>query len=168
MTITPQDLLGDAFTRIRDDVHGVVAGLSGDQLSWRPDGHGNSIAWLVWHLTRIQDDHVAGVAGVEQVWTSEGWAERFGLPFAVGSTGYGHSSDDVSAVNADADGLLGYHDAVHAYTARYLSELDGGDLDHVVDDRWDPPVTLAVRLVSVVGDDFQHVGQAGYVRGLLP
>jgi hypothetical protein len=167
MTITPQVVLDDAFTRIRDNVHGVVAGLSVDQLSWRPDGHGNSIAWLVWHLTRIQDDHVAGVAGSEQVWMSEGWAERFALPFDAGSTGYGHSGDDVSAVNVDGDLLVGYHDAAHARTAGYLSEIDGGDLDRVVDDRWDPPVTLAVRLVSVVGDDFQHVGQAAYVRGLL-
>lgn len=167
MTVTPTDLLADAFTRIRDDVHGVVADLSPEELSSRPDGHGNSIAWLVWHLTRIQDDHVAGAAGIEQVWTAAGWVERFGLRFPAEATGYGHSSDDVSAVKVNTGRLLSYHDAVHAQTAQYLSTLDGDDLDRVVDDRWDPPVTLAVRLVSVVGDDFQHVGQAAYVRGLL-
>ena len=167
MTVTPADLLADAFARIRDNVHGAVDDLSPEELSSRPDGHGNSIAWLVWHLTRIQDDHIAGVAGIEQVWTAGGWVERFGLPFDAGDTGYGHTSDDVAAVQADPDRLLSYHDAVHAQTSQYLSTIDADDLDRVVDDRWDPPVTLSVRLVSVVGDDLQHVGQAAYVRGLL-
>ncbi len=167
MTVTPTDLLADAFTRIRDNVHSVVADLSPEELSSRPDGHGNSIAWLVWHLTRIQDDHVAGAAGVEQVWTAAGWVERFGLRFHAEATGYGHNSEDVSAVKVNTGRLLSYHDAVHGQTAQYLSTVDGDDLDRVVDDRWDPPVTLAVRLVSVVGDDLQHVGQAAYVRGLL-
>ena len=57
-------------------------GLSDDDLAWRPDPEANSIAWLVWHLTRIEDDHVAGVAGTTQVWDDDGWADRFGLPFA--------------------------------------------------------------------------------------
>ncbi len=167
MTVTSADLLADAFARIRDNVHAVVADLSPDELSSRPSGHGNSIAWLVWHLTRIQDDHIADVAGIEQAWTARGWVERFELPFEAGATGHGHSSDDVSAVKTNSGRLLSYHDAVHAQTTDYLSALDGDDLHRVVDDRWDPPVTLAVRLVSVVGDDLQHVGQAAYVRGLL-
>lgn len=167
MTVTPADLFSDAFARIRDNVHQAVADLSPEELASRPDGRGNPIAWLVWHLTRIQDDHVAGVAGIEQLWTAEGWVERFGLPFAPGATGYGHSSDDVSAVKIDGARLAAYHDAVHAQTARYLSTLEGDNLDRVVDDRWDPPVTLAVRLVSVVDDNVQHAGQAAYVRGLL-
>ena len=49
----------------------------------------------------------------------------------------------------------------------YLATLDDDDLDRVVDTRWDPPVTVGVRLVSVIADDLQHVGQAAYVRGLL-
>ncbi len=47
------------------------------------------------------------------------------------------------------------------------SGLQPADLDVVVDERWDPPVTLGVRLVSVVNEVNQHVGQAAYVRGLL-
>lgn len=101
------------------------------------------------------------------MWTAGGWFEQFGLPFDARDNGFGHSGDEVAAVKVDPGPLLSYHDAVRAQTARYLSTLGGDDLDRVVDDYWDPPVTLAARLVSVVGDDFQHAGQAAYVRGLL-
>jgi hypothetical protein len=161
------DVLRDVFGRVAADVHGAVEGLDGEQLGYRVDGSANSIAWLVWHLVRVQDDHVADVAGTDQVWTSEGWAERFGLPFPVGSIGYGHSSDEVGAVRAEAELLLGYHDAVHARTLRYLDTITDAELDRVIDTRWDPPVTLGVRLVSVADDDIQHAGQAAFVRGVL-
>ena len=165
--MTVAELLRDLFGRVSTDVHGAVEGLDTDALTHRVNGTANSIAWLVWHLTRVQDDHVADVAGVEQAWTAEGWAGRFDLTLLAGSTGYGHSSDDVAAVRADAALLLGYFDAVHARTLRYLDGLTEADLDRVVDERWDPPVTLGVRLVSVADDDIQHAGQAAFVRGVV-
>ncbi|MFC4855369.1 mycothiol transferase [Actinophytocola glycyrrhizae] len=164
--MTSADLLTDAFGRISEVVHGAVDGLTEDQLTHRPEPSANSIAWLVWHLTRIQDDHVAQAAGAEQTWPA--WAERFGLPFRLGDTGYGHDAEAVAKVRVPADLLLGYHDATCARTVEYVSGIADGDLGRVVDERWDPPVTLGVRLVSVVSDDLQHAGQAAYVRGLLP
>ena len=160
-------VLADAFTRVRELVPAVVGGLDEDDLAWRPDPDANSIAWLVWHLTRIADDHVADVAGTEQVWTSDGWYERFGLPFPADAHGYGHSSADVAAVRVPADLLAGYHDAVAEAVLAYVGTLTPPDLDRVVDERWDPPVTLGVRLVSVLNDGGQHLGQAAYVRGLI-
>ncbi len=161
-------LLVDHFGRIRDLAHEVVDGLSRDQLAYRVDNEANSIAWLVWHLTRIQDDHIADAAASEQVWTGEGWADRFQLPFDTSATGYGQSSEDVAAVQVRSGDLLtGYHDAVHDRTVDYLRGLRADDLDRVVDDSWDPPVSLGARLVSVVGDGLQHLGQAALVRGVL-
>jgi hypothetical protein len=165
--MTPAQLLTDAFERIADGVPGVVEGLDEDQLTWRPGPDANHIAWLVWHLTRIQDDHVADVAGLEQVWTAQGFYDRFGLPFEPGDTGYGHTSEQVAQVRAPAELLTAYLTAVHEQTTAYLAGVTADDLDRVVDTRWDPPVTLGVRLVSVVDDDSQHLGQAAYVRGLL-
>jgi uncharacterized damage-inducible protein DinB len=160
-------ILTDGFGRVRESVHAAVAGLSSEQLALRLAPDANSIAWLIWHLTRVQDDHVSEVAGVEQVWTSQGWVERFGLPFGPRATGYGHRSSDVAALQVEKPDLLtGYHDAVHDQTVRYLSTLTDSDLDRIVDERWDPPVTLAVRLVSVIDDDAQHVGQAAFIRGI--
>lgn len=161
------DLLHDALGRVREQMPDLVAGLSVDDLAWRPDPEANSIAWLVWHLTRIEDDHVAGVAGEEQAWTAEGWADRFGLPFTTGEHGYGMSSADVGRVRVSGDLLAGYYDAVAARSAAYVITLEPDDLDRVVDEQWDPPVTLGVRLVSVVNEVNAHLGQAQYVRGLL-
>jgi hypothetical protein len=161
------ELMTDALGRVRDLVHSTVEGLGDDDLAWRPDPAANSVAWLVWHLTRIEDDHVADVAGAPQAWTDDGWADRFGLPFPVGDHGYGHTSEQVGQVRASADLLAGYHDAVFRRTADFLAEVTPAGLDAVVDERWNPPVTLGVRLVSVVNEVNQHVGQAAYLRGLL-
>jgi len=161
------ELLADAFGRIGDEVRGVVDGLAPDQLAFRPDAEANSIAWLIWHLTRVQDDHVAKAAGHEQAWTSSGWEGRFALSLETGDIGYGHDAVQVGTVTADADTLAGYYDAVAAETVAFVARLSDDDLDRVVDERWDPPVTLGVRLVSVLADDLQHVGQAAYLRGLI-
>jgi uncharacterized damage-inducible protein DinB len=147
-------LLTDAFSRIGEEVHGAADGLSAEQLAHRIDAEANSIGWLV--------------AGSEQVWTTQGWADRFALPFPVGAIGYGHSSDDVAQVRVESAELLtGYYDAVAARTLEYVGGLTESDLDRVVDEAWDPPVTLGVRLVSVIDDCAQHAGQAAFVRGIV-
>jgi hypothetical protein len=166
--MTIAELLVDAFGRIRQVVDGVVRGLTPEQLAFRADDEANSIAWLVWHLTRIQDDHIADVAQFEQVWTEGDWVRRFGLPFEPWETGYGHSSDEVAAVKVESGELLiAYHDAVYEQTIRYVKRLTDPDLDRIVDESWDPPVSLGVRLVSVIEDDLQHAGQAAFVRGIV-
>jgi hypothetical protein len=166
--VTSAELLVDGFGRVKDAVHRAVDGLAPEQLAYRVDAEANSIAWLVWHLTRVQDDHVADVAGLPQVWTALGWAERFGLPLDRSATGYGHRSAEVALLaEASAQALVGYHDAVHAQTVRYVSALTDPDLPRVVDTRWNPPVTLGVRLISVLEDDLMHVGQAEFLNGLL-
>jgi Protein of unknown function (DUF664) len=159
-----KQLLVDAFGRVRELVIDLTDRLTDDIATYRPDPGANSIAWLIWHLSRIQDDHVADLAQVEQVWGE--WRGRFGLPFSKWATGYGQGPKEVAAVRASGDLLSGYHQAVHDLTLRYLDGITAGELDRIVDTRWDPPVTGAVRLVSVIGDTMQHLGQAAYVRGL--
>jgi hypothetical protein len=165
--MTPAELLDDVLSRVAGSVESVLDGITDEALVARPGPEANTIAWLVWHLTRVEDDHVADVAGTEQVWTADGFARRFDLPFDDAAIGYGFSPEEVAQVVASA-GLLGeYFAAVRARTTEYVGGLSPDDLDRVVDDRWDPPVTLGVRLVSVVNDATQHVGQAAYVRGLV-
>jgi hypothetical protein len=167
MTASTQ-LLVDAFNRIPQIARGAVKGLTQQQLGARLDPDANSVGWLVWHLARVQDAQLAEVAGLEEVWTAGGWHERFGLPFSPEDTGYGHSSSDVDAVGAVAvELLLGYLDAAHAQSLGYLETLDDAALDRVVDEGWNPPVTLGVRLVSIVADDLEHAGQAAFIRGVL-
>ncbi|HEY5835820.1 mycothiol transferase [Streptomyces sp.] len=162
------ELLADAFGRIKEGVHGAVDGLTVQELAERVDPGANSVAWLIWHLTRVQDAHVAEVADRAQSWTDQGWHERFGLPFKPAATGYGHTPKQVAAVRVDDASLLtGYYDAVHDATLDCVQGLTDTDLDRIVDKNWDPPVTLGVRLVSVIEDDLEHAGQAAFVRGML-
>lgn len=166
--MTTAELLADALGRIREVVHEATDNLTADQLAYRPAPTANSIAWLIWHLTRIQDDHIAGVAGVGQTWTAGGWARQFDLPFDDAAHGYGHGPQEVAAVRVKTGELLtGYHDAVYQHSLSYVQTLTDDDLDRIVDRNWDPPVTLGVRLVSVISDDLQHAGQAAYLRGLI-
>jgi uncharacterized damage-inducible protein DinB len=162
------ELLVEAYGRIQETLRRAVEGLTPDELTRRVGPEANTIAWLAWHLVRVQDDHIADVAGREQVWTADDWVGRFGLPFPTGATGYGFGSEQVAQVRVpSADLLLEYADAVHDRTAQFLRGVSDDDLDTVVDTRWDPPVTLGVRLVSVLSDDLQHAGQAAFLRGLL-
>ncbi|MGC4962353.1 mycothiol transferase [Gordonia sp. DT218] len=161
------DVLIDGLGRVSDNVHAVLDGITADQLVYRPTSEANTIAWLVWHLTRAQDAQIADVAGTDEVWTSAGFHERFDLPFPATASGYGQSAEEVGQVVAEPGLLRDYYDATHAVTIGYLGALTDDDLDRVIDENWDPPVTLGVRLISVVDDDAQHVGQAAYVRGLV-
>ncbi|MHA6758514.1 mycothiol transferase [Streptacidiphilus sp. PAMC 29251] len=168
MTATSITPLADAFDRIKETVEDVLDGLGPDDLSARLDPDANSIGWLVWHLTRVQDDHVAKAADVPQIWHSGDWQKRFDLPYPADAHGYGQSSSDVDAFRDVPAALLAqYHGAVHAQTLSFLDTLADADLQRVVDESWQPPVTLSVRLVSVIADDLQHVGQAAFVRGVL-
>jgi hypothetical protein len=163
------DLLVEAFDRVPDLVRSAVDGLDPEQLRWAPAPGANPVGWLVWHLTRIEDSHIAEVLETDQKWAGGDWAARFGLSPDPDDTGYGHSQRRVAALRPDsAEALVAYHGAVAARTRDFLRGLNPPDLDRIVDEGWDPPVSLGVRLNSVLNDQLQHVGQAAYVRGLLP
>lgn len=161
-----RELLRDGFARVRDNVQQLCSAVSDEQATYRPDSEANSISWLIWHLTRIQDDHVSGLTDEEQVWTRDGWYDRFGLPFEPNDHGYSHNSYDVAQVRTGPELLDGYQAAVHEATMRYVDSVTATELARVVDTAWEPPVTASVRLVSVLGDCLAHLGQADYVRGL--
>lgn len=161
-------LLLESFDRLPDLVASTVDGLSAEELAWTPAPGANSVGWLVWHLARIQDHHVADLLGTDQIYATGDWGKRFGLRTDPQDTGYAHSPEQVAAVRPEnPTALTEYYAAVAGRTRDLLSRLTPTDLDRVVDRRWDPAVTLGVRLNSILGDDLQHVGQAAYVRGLL-
>jgi hypothetical protein len=161
-----QELLRDAFTRLIEHADDLTDGLTDELAGYRPAPGANSIAWLLWHSARVQDLQVAHIAGVEEVWTRDGWVDRFGLDLPRHDTGYGHSADDVAKVRAPAALLSGYYHAVHKLTLEYIAGVTADELARVVDTSWDPPVTASARLVSIIDDCAQHLGQAAYVRGI--
>ena len=162
------DVLADAFGRIKEEVHDAANELSAPGLNYRPDPDANSIGWLLWHLARVQDDHVAHLAGREQLYVAGGWADQLGFAPDERDLGYGHTSEQVGAVKFEEPGvLLAYYDVVHSRSLEYVASVTGAELDRIVDERWDPPVSAGVRIVSVIDDCMQHSGQALYVRGMF-
>lgn len=164
----PNEVLVEIFSRVAEHVHEAVDGLDTETLRTPPEPGTNPIGWLVWHSARGEDYQIAEVAGHDQIWVTGDWANRFGVTPDPDNMGYGHSWQEVMAIRPEsAEALIEYYDAVAERTRSFLESLTAADLDRVVDERWDPPVTLGVRLVSIVDDTIQHTGQATYARGLL-
>jgi hypothetical protein len=163
-----RELLRDAFTRLIEHVDELTEGLTDEQAGYRPSPSANSIAWLIWHSARVQDIQLAPIAGVEQAWKAGGWVDRFGLDLPRDDSGYGHGPDQVVKVQAPADLLAGYYHAVHDLTLEFVAKVTDEDLAAIVDHNWEPPVTASARIVSIIDDCAQHLGQAAYLLPLTP
>jgi hypothetical protein len=163
-----RELLRDAFTRLIEHVDELTAGLTEEQANYRPSPDANSIAWLIWHSARVQDIQLAPIAGIEQVWMADGWVDRFGLDLPRNDSGYGHGPDEVAKVHAPVDLLSGYYHALHKVTLEFVARVTAEDLARIVDRNWDPPVTASARIVSIIDDCAQHLGQAAYLLPLVP
>jgi len=160
------ELLVQAYSHITRVVHQAADDLSQDQLAYRPEDGSNTIAWLVWHLTRIQDSHLSNVTQLEDAWLTEEWSDRFGMPGSA-TIGFSDGPEEVAAIRPPRAILLGYHDRVVGRVLDYLPTVDTDELDRIVDTNYDPHVTAGVRLVSVIQDNLQHAGQARYLRGMI-
>ena len=163
-----RELLRDSFTRLIEHVDGLTDDLSEDVSFFRPTPESNSICWLIWHSARIQDAQLAQIAATDQVWFTGGWVDRFALDLPRDAHGYGHTPEEVGKVRASAGLLAGYYHAVHKMTLEYIAGVTTDELARIVDENWDPPVTASVRLVSIIDDCAQHLGEAAFVRGIAP
>ncbi len=164
-----QQLINDGYGRILQILERALKGLTQDDLNELPHPDCNSMVWLAWHLTRVQDHHLADLIGEEQLWVKDGWHTRFNRAPDPSDIGWGHSPEDVAAFKSpDAETLLEYYRATLEHSKRYINSLSALDLDRELNEpRYQPLPTVGVRLVSVLSDNLQHAGQAAYVRGLL-
>lgn len=161
-----RELLRDSFTRLIEHVEELTDGLTDAVAYYRPTPQANTIVWLIWHSARIQDAQLCDIAGMEQVWFREGWVDRFALDLPRDAHGYGHTPDEVAKVRASAQLLAGYYHAVHRVSLEYIASVSADELARVVDENWTPPVTASARLVSIIDDAAQHLGQAAYIKGI--
>lgn len=164
-----RDVIIDALGRLPRLVTMSVDGLNTEQLTYRPTEQANSIAWLVWHLTRIQDHHISALADRPQAWIADGWHAKFAKPADPQDTGQKYTPEQVAAIRpADPSLLVDYHNAVYQRSVEYVKGLSAADLDRELNEpQWNPLPTLGVRLVSVISDNTQHAGQAAYLRGVI-
>jgi hypothetical protein len=156
-----QALIADALDRGRGVMRRAIGGVAPGDLGYRPDPHANPLGWLAWHVGRVEDMHVADLMDVDQLWTADGWHERFGMDAAPGEFGTGQTLDEVDAVPLPtADTLLAYLEAVWSRTDGYVGGLTPNDLDRVLDEpQFTPRPTVGVRLVSLIHHVAHHGGQ---------
>ena len=163
------EVVNDALGRVNRILHRAMDGVAVRTLNMQPTPESNSMAWLAWHLCRVQDHHISDLLGVPQLWVSEGWHAKFGMAKDETETGTGHTLEQVVALKVDSAALpLGYADAVYERAKQYLATVQPGDLEEEIDEpRYNPLPTVGVRLVSVIADNTQHAGQVMYARGLI-
>ena len=161
-----REVLRDSFTRLIEHSDDLTDGLTDEVAYYQPTPRANTITWLIWHTARMQDAQVCDIAGIEQVWFRDGWVDRFALDLPRDAHGYGHTPEEVAKVRVPADLLAGYYHAVHKESLEYVASVSADELARVVDDNWTPPVTASARLVSIIDDAAQHLGQAAYIRGI--
>lgn len=160
-------LIVDGLGRVQEVLHRALKDVPADVLCRLPTRDTNSMAWLAWHLTRVQDHHLSDLAALPQQWTSRGWHAKFGMQPDDTETGSGHTPQQVAALKVDAAALLlGYYDAVYERSKQYLATVQPSDLDGELNEpQYTPLPTVGVRLVSVLSDNAQHAGQIAYLRG---
>ncbi|MFC1899750.1 DinB family protein [Chloroflexota bacterium] len=163
-----RELLTDGYTRIEQVLERSLKGLSVDDLRWQPKLDCNSIGWLTWHLTRVQDGHIASLIGKDQLWIKDGWYAKFNRPKDPKDRGFGETPEQVAAFTSEAQTLLDYHKVVSERSKNYFLTLTDADLGRELNEpQYQPLPTVGVRLISVLSDNLQHAGQTAYVRGQL-
>ena len=163
-----RDVLSEAASRPAAEAKALVDALPAGGLNAHAGGHTNSIAWLLWHAGRQMDAQLAQLNGEPQVWHSQGFESRSNLGELGDTVGYGHTAEQARAIVVeDAALLVEYLGATTAALSEYIAGLSEADLDDVIDTSWTPHVTRGVRLVSMIDDAAQHVGQAAYAAGIL-
>ena len=157
--------IGAVFESSYGNIKNGCDGLTEEQLHYRPTQDSNPIVWLVWHLSRVKDQVTATISGEGEVWVTEGWNERFGMP--ADATGAGDSPEQVGALQVNSDLLFGYADAAHRVTLQRLAKITQEQLEqpmvYVLGDT--RPTWQAIR--GMLGDSYQHTGHITYLRGMI-
>ena len=162
-----QEALRSGLEEYLQGLHRAIAGLTPAEARWQPTVHTNHIAWLVWHMARVEDRWVnRHLRRTAEVWTADGWADRFSMD--PESTGFGQTMEDVRAMPEIAlTDLRAYFDAVRAVTRQYLDQATDADLA-----REYPHPHLGARpgtwiVGHILVEESQHTGQAALLRGMI-
>ncbi len=145
-------------------IESLSEGITDEQFYYQPTDDSNSIAWLVWHLSRWRDRISASVTGEAQVWISDGWAQRFGMDEE--RTGLGDTPELVASFRVPRDQVLGYAAAAHRAIVERVLKITPEQFDQPVESLYGDLRPAWRVLAGVIGDSTEHVGQINYLRGM--
>jgi len=166
----PTEAILAAHRRNWDMVDTALSALDYDTLTRRPEDHCNSIAWILWHMSRVLDTFInTRLMFREQVWNKNEWVSRFNIPDNLENRGVGWTAEDVSAWNPpQKDILVGYYEEVKVIFNSSVRDLTDDDLaESRVILPVETPRLVADALGQVTWDAIAHGGQIAYLRGLF-
>ena len=161
------DFIRSGLRQLHNTYNDAVSDLSDDQLHWRANENGCSIAFILWHYYRTEDNIIQFVLQRKPtVWLEGGWDEKFGLDRI--SQGTGMSLADAQALRIRSkEGFMSYMDAVASATDDYLAAMDDQGLERMtaVKPVGEMPVRNAIGTMCLT-HGFTHLGEIQHVRGL--
>ncbi|MDA0769103.1 MAG: DinB family protein [Chloroflexi bacterium] len=172
--------LGDFIEETLEDYYGrvnvAIEPLTSLEMAWRPSPEANSIAFIYWHVARVEDGWTNSFGkGESAVWQRDRWHERLGL--AEKGSGFGLSVEELAAFpDLPKDLLQEYFTSVRQETLAFLRGLGESDFDYVPNRTPFPETagtvsrfrsfSMARMYRQLIGEEDQHLGQISYVRGL--
>ena len=157
--------------RLHDEMRGGVSDLTPEEWNLKIEGRGNSIAFLVWHCARTEDNILRFILqGRSTIWAEDKWHERLNLPPRVQGTGM--ATEEARAFHlADPVLFMQYVNKVWREYESYLAGItDGGaalsERMVTVKPLGDMPAILAIGQVCI-SHCFIHLGEIALLRGTL-
>ena len=166
----PAESIIYALQRNWEMVDSALEGLDEAALARQPSDQCNSAAWILWHMTRVVDTFVhTRLRSIPQLWTQNGWHQKFDMPDDAEDRGGGWTAGQVAAWQPPAKEVqLGYYAAIKSAATEYLKSLTVADLEKTM---VIPPVaeprSVAMLLGQFTWDNVAHGGQIAYLRGLF-
>jgi len=160
------DLIKMSLEENRDYIARAIKDLSPDELAWRPKPHSNNIAFLLWHLARVEDLWINRlILGGKSMYETDGWYKKFKTP--AQDSGFGYDQAKLAAWPVPTPELLqSYTAAVREKTLAFLKTTDEKKLDEPKDFILNK-ATVGWALSHLISEIGEHSGQIGYLRGVM-
>jgi uncharacterized damage-inducible protein DinB len=161
-----KDAVKAGMTEYLDELKQKLEGLTEAEVQWQATLDTNTIAWLVWHMAKVEDSWInVWIAGGEEVWVTGKWAERTGI--AGTSGGFGQVMDEVRSMpNVPISELVAYYEAVRKAAFETIDGMTDADMANEID-RGHGPITWSWILGHVMVEESQHLGQVALIRGMI-
>jgi uncharacterized damage-inducible protein DinB len=162
----PIELIVKSLEESRQYVADAIKGLSQDDIAWRPKTHSNSIAFLLWHVARVEDLWINRILlGEKEVYELEGWHKKFNTP--AQDSGFGYDVAKLKSWPVPKLALLKeYAAVVREKTLAYLKSVNEKKLDEPKDFGWSKG-NVGSALSHLITEVAEHSGQIGYLRGIM-
>lgn len=155
--------ISDCLEQVRIRLLGTCEGMNQEEVLWRPEPYANNIGFVLWHVTRAEDNLVMRLENGHALWVTGGWHEKFGQPVNAPDPGDRMGLRALAIPGLPV--LLGYSQAVGEQTRRLLGELTVDRLDQPIGPS-QPGQTVTANLRHLITHRNNHHGQMDYIRGL--